>query len=193
MIAIPTLLRDRTDTSLVVPPADTSATSTRPATSLPTSTDAPQTTPAPTTTSAVATTLPPATTTPSIPETSLPTAAPVNSTLATSGAAPWIHVPVLRDRRVDADGTLLRTLSDDERAERVSSVRTPRLGQTRPARGSRPAPRPLSQPAAHARAASRPHRRALDRRELPEVSSSPDVPCAPTALAGATPAPAGSS
>ena len=137
------LLRDRRDTSLVVPPADTSATSTTPATSLPTSTDAPQTTPAPTTTNAVVTTLPPATTTPSIPETSLPSAVPAELDVGYFGRHYVDTTPYFEIDEFDADGTLVRTLSDDERAGLFPRYELPD-GQTLALEGSRPEGRCVS-------------------------------------------------
>ena len=139
------LLRDRRDTSLVVPPADTSATSTTPATSLPTSTDAPQTTPAPTTTNAVVTTLPPATTTPSIPETSLPSAVPAELGVGYFGRHYVDTTPYFEIDEFDADGTLVRTLSDDERAGLFPRYELPD-GQTLALEGSRPEGRCINRP-----------------------------------------------
>jgi hypothetical protein len=139
------LLRDRPNTSLVVPPADTSAISTTPATSLPTSTDAPQTTPAPTTTSAVATTLPPATTTPSIPESSVPSAAPAELDVGYFGRHYVDATPYFAIDEFDADGTLLRTLSGDELASLVPRYELPD-GQALALDGPRPEGRCVNRP-----------------------------------------------
>jgi hypothetical protein len=145
------LLRDRRDTSLVVPPADTSATSTTPASSVPASTDAPQTTPAPTTTNAVATTLAPATTSPSISETSLPSATTAALDVGYFGRRYVNDAPYFAIDEFDADGTVLRTLSNDELAGLFPRYELPD-GQTLTLEGSRPESRCVNQkltPAPH--------------------------------------------